>query len=198
VSHIRPGDRLGVRGADQGEGRVRRVDRDGILVDWGGRLGTQRHDWSDVGARLVRLLRRTSDGPSKSRYRTDESGGSPESADPASPVGGRERHRQPPLRDEQHLLQPRRARLPQHPRQPAAAAHDDVVAQDAVLDVVVGAEREGQGGLRKSLLAAGGWSRRSAAAPAARSTSQRPQDLPRRRQEPVGSAPPPLAQWVST
>jgi hypothetical protein len=29
-------------GADQGEGRVLRVDRDGLLVDWGGRLGTVR------------------------------------------------------------------------------------------------------------------------------------------------------------
>ncbi|TMC12357.1 MAG: hypothetical protein E6J41_03020 [Chloroflexi bacterium] len=75
MSHIRPGDRLAVRGADQVEGRVRRVDRDGILVDWGGRLGTQRHDWSDVGARLVRLPRRTSYGPSKGRYRNDETGG---------------------------------------------------------------------------------------------------------------------------
>jgi len=51
------------------------VDRDGILVDWGGRLGTQRHDWSDVGARLVRLPRRTSYGPSKGRYRIGETGG---------------------------------------------------------------------------------------------------------------------------
>jgi hypothetical protein len=58
VSHIRPGDRLVVRGADQVEGRVLRVDASGLLVDWGGRLGTMRHDWSEVGARFVRLPRR--------------------------------------------------------------------------------------------------------------------------------------------
>jgi len=77
LSHIRPGDRLAVRGADQVEGRVRRLDRDGILVDWDGRLGTQRYDWSDVGTRLVRLPRRTSGGASKGRYRTDATVGSP-------------------------------------------------------------------------------------------------------------------------
>jgi FKBP-type peptidyl-prolyl cis-trans isomerase 2 len=40
VSRIRPGDRLAVRDADNVEGRVLRVDRDRVLVDWGGRLGT--------------------------------------------------------------------------------------------------------------------------------------------------------------
>ena len=59
MSHIRPGDRLVVRGADQVEGRVLRVDRDGLLVDWGGRLGTQRHGWSEVGTRFARLPRRS-------------------------------------------------------------------------------------------------------------------------------------------
>jgi hypothetical protein len=47
-----------VRGADHVEGRVLRVDRDGTLVDWGSRLGTVRHPWSEVGARFVRLPRR--------------------------------------------------------------------------------------------------------------------------------------------
>jgi hypothetical protein len=58
VSHIRPGDRLAVRGADQVEGRVLRVDRDGLLVDWGGRLGMVRHSWSEVGDRFARVPRR--------------------------------------------------------------------------------------------------------------------------------------------
>ena len=58
MSQLRPGDRLMIRGADQVEGRVLRVDRDGLLVDWGGRLGQARHPWSDVGARLVRVPRR--------------------------------------------------------------------------------------------------------------------------------------------
>jgi hypothetical protein len=58
VSHIRPGDRLAVRGADQVEGRVLRVDHDGLRVDWGGRLGTVRHNWSEVGARFGRVSRR--------------------------------------------------------------------------------------------------------------------------------------------
>ena len=58
LSHIRPGDHLAVRGADQVEGRVLRVDRDGPMVDWGGRLGTVRHPWSEVGARFVRVPRR--------------------------------------------------------------------------------------------------------------------------------------------
>lgn len=62
MSHIRPGDRLAVHGDDQVEGRVLRVDVNGVLVDWGSRLGTQRHPWSDVGARLVQLLKRTSGG----------------------------------------------------------------------------------------------------------------------------------------
>jgi hypothetical protein len=57
VSHIRPGDRLAVYGAEQVEGRVMRVDRDGLMVDWGRQLGAQRHDWLDVGARFVRLPR---------------------------------------------------------------------------------------------------------------------------------------------
>ena len=42
MTHIRPADRLAPCGADQVEGRVMRVDRDGLLVDWGGRLGTVR------------------------------------------------------------------------------------------------------------------------------------------------------------
>jgi hypothetical protein len=58
VSHIRPGDRLPPHVADQVEGRVLRVDRDGLLVDWGGRLGTVRRSWAEVGARFVRVLRR--------------------------------------------------------------------------------------------------------------------------------------------
>ena len=58
MSHIRPGDRLVIRGADRVEGRVLRVDRDGLLVDWGARLGTVRHPWLEVGARFVRLPRR--------------------------------------------------------------------------------------------------------------------------------------------
>jgi len=58
VSHVRPGDQLAVRGADHVEGRVLFIDRDGLLVEWGGRLGTVRHPWSEVGARLVRLPRR--------------------------------------------------------------------------------------------------------------------------------------------
>lgn len=37
-----------------------------------------------------------------------------------------------------------RARLPQPPRQPAGASDDDVAAQDADLDAVVGPEREVQ------------------------------------------------------
>lgn len=36
-----------------------RVDSDGLTVDWGGRLGTVRHAWSEVGARFLRLPRRT-------------------------------------------------------------------------------------------------------------------------------------------
>jgi hypothetical protein len=59
----RPGDRLAVRDTDHVEGRVLRVDHDGVLVDWGRRLKTQRHAWSDVGARFVRLPRRTSHDP---------------------------------------------------------------------------------------------------------------------------------------
>ncbi len=35
-----------------------RVDRDGLLVDWGRRLGTCRCKWSEVGARFVRVPRR--------------------------------------------------------------------------------------------------------------------------------------------
>ena len=58
VSHIRPGDLLAVRGAEQVEGRVLRLDRDGLMVDWGERLGTVRHSWSEVGARFLRLPRR--------------------------------------------------------------------------------------------------------------------------------------------
>jgi hypothetical protein len=58
VSHIRPGDRLEVRGADRVEGRVLRVDGDGLLVDWGARLGTVRHNWSEIGERFARLPRR--------------------------------------------------------------------------------------------------------------------------------------------
>ena len=58
MSHIRPGDHLAVRGADQVEGRVLRVARDDPLVDWGGRLGTVRNSWSEVGVRFMRLPRR--------------------------------------------------------------------------------------------------------------------------------------------
>jgi hypothetical protein len=36
-------------GAAQVEGRVLRVDRDGLLVDWDGRLGTVRHGCAEVG-----------------------------------------------------------------------------------------------------------------------------------------------------
>lgn len=57
MSHIRPGDRLAVRGAERVEGRVLRVDHAGVLVDWGDQLGTQRHPWSDMGARFIRLPR---------------------------------------------------------------------------------------------------------------------------------------------
>ena len=42
MSHIRPCDRFTIPGAGQVEGRVLRVDRDGLLVDWGGRLGQPR------------------------------------------------------------------------------------------------------------------------------------------------------------
>jgi hypothetical protein len=59
----------------------------------------------------------------------------------------RESHWQPPLRDEQHLLQPGRPRLRQRSREPAVAAHDDVAAEDAELDAVVGRQREVQGEL---------------------------------------------------
>lgn len=52
-AHLRPGDRLAIRGANQVEGHVLRVVRDGMPVDWGGRLGTVRHTWSEVGARFV-------------------------------------------------------------------------------------------------------------------------------------------------
>ena len=58
MSHIRPGDRLLIHGADQVEGRVLRVDRDGVLVDWGRRLGQVRHPWVEVGARFRRAPRR--------------------------------------------------------------------------------------------------------------------------------------------
>jgi hypothetical protein len=50
-----------VRGAERVEGRVLRVNRDGLVVDWGGQFGTQRHPWSEVGARFVRLPRRQPD-----------------------------------------------------------------------------------------------------------------------------------------
>jgi hypothetical protein len=45
-------------GADQVEGRVLRVDRDGLLVDPGGRLVAVRHSWSEVGTGGRRLPRR--------------------------------------------------------------------------------------------------------------------------------------------
>jgi hypothetical protein len=67
--------------------------------------------------------------------------------DAAGVVGGRERHRQPPLGDQEHLLQPGRAGLPKRAGQPAAATDDDVAAEDPDLDAVVGPEREVQGGL---------------------------------------------------
>ncbi len=38
--------------------RVLRVDRDGLLVDWGGRLGQLGHSWSEVGAQFGRVPRR--------------------------------------------------------------------------------------------------------------------------------------------
>jgi len=68
VSHLRPGDHLTIRGAERVEGRVLRVDRDGLLVDWGPRLRTQRHAWSEVGARFVRLPRRTDGGFDRRRH----------------------------------------------------------------------------------------------------------------------------------
>jgi hypothetical protein len=58
VSHIRPGDRLVIHGADNVEGRVLSVDRDGVVVDWGRRLGKVRHAWMEVGARFKRAPRR--------------------------------------------------------------------------------------------------------------------------------------------
>jgi hypothetical protein len=58
MSHIRPGDRLVIHGADHVEGRVLSVDRDGVVVDWGRRLGTVRHAWMDVGTRFRRAPRR--------------------------------------------------------------------------------------------------------------------------------------------
>jgi len=54
---------------------------------------------------------------------------------------------QPALGDQQHLLQPGRAGLPQHLRQPAGAAHDDVAAEDADLEAVVRPGREVRGEL---------------------------------------------------
>lgn len=39
MSYLRPGDRLAVRGADQVEGRMLRIDRDGLLVDLGRAAG---------------------------------------------------------------------------------------------------------------------------------------------------------------
>jgi len=62
-------------------------------------------------------------------------------------VLGRQRRRHPPLRDQQHLLDPGWARLPQYPCQPASAAHDDVAAEDADLEAVVRPEREVRGEL---------------------------------------------------
>jgi hypothetical protein len=53
VSHLRPAARQPPRAADQVEARVLGVDRDGPLVDWGGRLGAVRYSWSEVGAQLV-------------------------------------------------------------------------------------------------------------------------------------------------
>jgi hypothetical protein len=49
-------------GAQQVERRVLRADRDGVLVDWGARLGTLRHPWAEIGARFVRLPRRGGGG----------------------------------------------------------------------------------------------------------------------------------------
>ena len=62
-------------------------------------------------------------------------------------VLGRQRRRHPPLRDQQHLLDPGWARLPQYPCQPASAAHDDVAAEDADLEAVVRPGREVRGEL---------------------------------------------------
>jgi hypothetical protein len=39
-----------------------RVDRDGLLVDWSGRLGTVRQSWSVVGAQFGRVGRRAGGG----------------------------------------------------------------------------------------------------------------------------------------
>ncbi len=36
-----------------------RVDHDGLLVDWGARLGTVRNTWTEVGDRFARVPRRT-------------------------------------------------------------------------------------------------------------------------------------------
>jgi hypothetical protein len=41
-----------------------RVDCGGLLVDWGGRLGTVRHPWSEVGERFARVARRAAGGVS--------------------------------------------------------------------------------------------------------------------------------------
>jgi hypothetical protein len=56
-----------VRDAGDVEGRVLRVDRDALLVDWGAQLGKVRHAWSEAGARFLRLPRRSSTGPDPRR-----------------------------------------------------------------------------------------------------------------------------------
>jgi hypothetical protein len=62
VSPHPPAARLPPHGADQVEGRVLRIDGDGLLVDRGGRLATVRHAWSEVGARFGRVPRRVGRG----------------------------------------------------------------------------------------------------------------------------------------
>jgi hypothetical protein len=42
--------------------RVPGVDGDGLLVDWGARLGAVRHPWSEAGARFALVPRRAWDG----------------------------------------------------------------------------------------------------------------------------------------
>ena len=69
MSHLRPAAPLPPRGADQVEGRVLRVDRDGLLVDWGGRFGQLRHPWSEAGARFVRVPRLARGGGRRSELR---------------------------------------------------------------------------------------------------------------------------------
>ena len=61
------GERRPPHAASQVEGRVLRVDRDGLLVDEGGRLGLVRHGWAEVGERFVRVLRRVAGEGTRAR-----------------------------------------------------------------------------------------------------------------------------------